>query len=145
MSSDRNVVSLIENNLTYAQKLELRNKLGQVRKRTFIRRRTGAPMYETRRPFYDAVSRPRHLATASQHCFFQFLRSWLLGATIAKINCLSLYMCHTILFSRFFAFVSSPDISLLNTHHSGNALPTPFSPEKNDRITDRSSFPPRPH
>lgn len=30
MSSDRNVVSLIENNLTYTQKLELRNKLGQV-------------------------------------------------------------------------------------------------------------------
>ncbi|CAM9332458.1 unnamed protein product, partial [Hapterophycus canaliculatus] len=29
MSSDRNVVSLIENNLSYAQKLELRNKLGQ--------------------------------------------------------------------------------------------------------------------
>ncbi|CAM9700959.1 unnamed protein product, partial [Ectocarpus sp. 12 AP-2014] len=29
MSSDRNVVSLIENNLTYAQKLELRSKLGQ--------------------------------------------------------------------------------------------------------------------
>eukprot|EP00903_Cladosiphon_okamuranus_P017705 g16304.t1 len=29
MSSDRNVVSLIENNLTYVQKLELRNKLGQ--------------------------------------------------------------------------------------------------------------------
>lgn len=30
MASDRNVVSLVENNLTYAQKLELRSKLGQV-------------------------------------------------------------------------------------------------------------------
>lgn len=33
MSSSRNAVSLVENNLSYQQKLELRNRLGQVRAR----------------------------------------------------------------------------------------------------------------
>ena len=37
MVSERNVVALVENNLSYAQRLELRSKLGQVRYIRYIR------------------------------------------------------------------------------------------------------------
>ena len=46
MVSERNVVSLVENNLSYAQRLELRSKLGQVR----------TNLYRTRQSLWESLT-----------------------------------------------------------------------------------------